>query len=131
MNKTIVIGRVGNDAIGKEVNGKTVHNFSIASSKKVNNVEVTTWFDCALWDKPNVVNFVKKGGLVYVEGEVKAEAYMKDNMPTSRLKITVFNIQFLGGSNNNVPLDAPKTHPASAPHNAKVTAPELDSSLPF
>lgn len=99
MNKTILIGRVGKDCVTNTVNGKTVGNFSVAISKKINGQEQTTWFDVALWEKGKVYEYIKKGGLVMVEGEVSLNTYQKqDGTQGASLRLTAFQIELLGGT---------------------------------
>ena len=133
MNKTTLIGRVGNDATAKEINGKTVHNFSVAVSKKVNGNEQTTWFDCAIWEKPNVATYIKKGTHVYLEGEVKADAYLKDGEAKSVLRLTVFQIQLLGGGNKDAAIEQQPqpTEQPTQPNIPPVSVPPDIDSLPF
>ena len=72
MLRISVIGRLGQDAIVNDVNGKTVINFSMAYSEKFKNqqgqdVDKTTWVSCAYWtDKVNVANYLKKIGRAHV-----------------------------------------------------------------
>ena len=84
MIRISVIGRLGQDAVVNEVNGKTVINFSMAYSEKFKNqqgqdVDKTTWVSCAYWtDKLNVANYLKKGTLIYMEGKPEAKTYLND-----------------------------------------------------
>lgn len=62
MIRISVIGRLGQDAIVNNVNGKTVINFSMAYSEKFKKqdgqeVDKTTWISCAYWtEKINVAS---------------------------------------------------------------------------
>ena len=64
MIKLQVIGNLGKDCIVKEVNGKTVINFSVAHSERYkdaqgNQKERTTWVECAYWtDKTAVAQYL-------------------------------------------------------------------------
>lgn len=84
MIRISVIGRLGQDAVVNDVNGKTVINFSMAYSEKFKNqqgqdVDKTTWVSCAYWtDKLNVANYLKKGTLIYMEGKPEAKTYLND-----------------------------------------------------
>jgi single-strand DNA-binding protein len=108
MIKLQVIGHLGKDGILKEVNGKSVINFTVAHSERYkdaqgNQKDRTTWVDCAYWsDRTAVAPYLTKGQLVYVEGSVEAEAYMnKENQPAATLRMRVSNIQLLGSKNAN------------------------------
>ena len=108
MIKLQVIGNLGGDCTLKEVNGKNVINFNVAHSEKFKDAagnlkERTTWVNCAYWtDRTAVAQYLKKGKTVYVEGSPEAEAYTnKDGQPSATLRLRVFNLQLLGGTNEN------------------------------
>lgn len=108
MIKLQIIGHLGTDCTTNEVNGRTVINFPVAHSEKYkdsqgNLVEKTTWVKCAYWtDKTAIAQYLKKGQLVYAEGNPEAEGYLnKENQNAASLKMTVFRIQLLGSKNDN------------------------------
>jgi single-strand DNA-binding protein len=108
MIKLQIIGHLGGDCTTNEVNGRTVINFTVAHSEKYrdsqgNQVEKTTWVKCAYWtDKTAIAQYLKKGQLVYAEGNPEAEGYLnKDNQNAASLKMNVFRIQLLGSKNDN------------------------------
>lgn len=103
MIKLQVIGNLGKDCIVKEINGKTVINFSVAHSEKFkdsqgNLKERTTWVECAYWtDRTAISPYLTKGTTVYAEGSPEADAYMnKENQAAATLRMRVQNIQLLG-----------------------------------
>ena len=104
MIKLQIVGNLGKDCIVKEVNGKTVINFSVAHTDKFKDAqgilkERTTWVECAYWtDRTAVAPYLKKGTTVYVEGSPEAEGYLnKENQPAATLRMRVMNVQLLGG----------------------------------
>ena len=104
MIKLQIVGNLGKDCIVKEVNGKTVINFSVAHTDKFKDAqgilkERTTWVECAYWtDRTAVAPYLKKGTTVYVEGSPEAEGYLnKDNQPAATLRMRVLNVQLIGG----------------------------------
>ena len=108
MIKLQIIGHLGRDCATNEVNGRTVINFPVAHSEKYkdaqgNLVEKTTWVNCAYWtDRPTIAQYLKKGQLVYAEGNPEAEGYLnKDNQNAASLKMSVFRVQLLGSKNDN------------------------------
>jgi single-strand DNA-binding protein len=108
MIKLQIIGNLGKDCIVKEVNGKTVINFSVAHTEKFkdaqgNQKERTTWVECAYWtDRTAIAPYLTKGQTVYAEGNPEADGYLnKENQPAATLRMRVQNIQLLGGRNNN------------------------------
>ncbi len=105
MIKLQVIGNLGKDCIVKEVNGKTVINFSVAHSERYkdsqgNQKERTTWVECAYWtDKTAVAQYLVKGKTVYSEGFPEADAYTnKEGQVSATLRMRVQSIQLLGGN---------------------------------
>ena len=107
MIKLQIVGNLGKDCIVKEVNGKTVINFSVAHSERFkdsqgNPKERTTWVECAYWtDKTGVAPYLVKGQTVYAEGTPEADAYMnKDNQAAATLRMRVQSIQLLGSKSD-------------------------------
>ena len=108
MIKLQIVGNLGKDCIVKEINGKNVINFSVAHTEKFKDStgaprERTTWVECAYWtDRTSIAQYLKKGQLIYAEGTPEAEGYLnKDNQNAASLKMRVFQIQLLGGKNDN------------------------------
>ncbi|MEL7249906.1 MAG: single-stranded DNA-binding protein [Bacteroidota bacterium] len=110
MLKASAIGNVGSDAVVRHVNGKNVISFPIAHNEKYQDAqgvkhEKTIWIDCSIWRKENtrLVEYLKKGQLVYVEGIPKSEAYVQKESGELRssLKLTVMNLQLLGSKSDS------------------------------
>ena len=104
MIKLQIIGNLGKDCIVKEVNGKTVINFSVVHSERYKDVqgnqkERATWVECAYWtEKTGIAPYLTKGKTIYAEGSPEADAYMnKDNQPSATLRMRVQSVQLLGG----------------------------------
>lgn len=98
MNKLIIIGRVGKDCQVSQVNGKSVGNFSVAVSKKTQQGESTIWVDVALWDRDKVYQYIRKGGLIMVEGEATVHSYTKnDGTAAASLRLSAYQVELLGG----------------------------------
>ena len=103
MLRISTIGRLGQDAVVNNVNGKTVINFSMAYSEKFKKqdgqeVDKTTWVSCAYWtDKTNVASYLKKGTLIYMEGKPEAKTYLNDktNETIAQLHSRVTSLQLL------------------------------------
>jgi single-strand DNA-binding protein len=105
MIKLQVIGNLGKDCIVKEINGKTVINFSVAHSERYkdaqgNQKERTTWVECAYWtDRTAVSQYLTKGKTVYAEGTPEADGYTnKDGNVSATLRMRVQTVQLLGGN---------------------------------
>ena len=108
MIKLQIIGNLGKDCIVKEVNGKTVINFSVAHTEKFkdaqgNQKERTTWVECAYWtDRTAIAPYLKKGQLVYAEGNPDMRSYTKNDGTTGNsLTLRILSVQLLGGSSRN------------------------------
>jgi single-strand DNA-binding protein len=109
MLKIQLIGRLGQDSIVNDVNGKKVVNFSVAHTEKYKNnqggeVNKTTWVSCAYWtDKLNISNYLKKGTSVYVEGKPEVKTYTDKNTGNTlpQLSMRVSSIQLLSSQNSN------------------------------
>jgi len=109
MLKIHLIGRLGQDSIVNDVNGKKVVNFSVAHTEKYKNnqggeVNKTTWVSCAYWtDKLNIANYLKKGTSVYVEGKPEVKTYTDKNTGNilPQLSMRVSSIQLLSSQNSN------------------------------
>ena len=144
MIKLQVIGNLGKVCIVKDVNGKTVINFSVAHSERFkdsqgNQKERTTWVECAYWtDKTAVAQYLTKGKTVYAEGTPEADAYTnKEGQAASTLRMRVVNLQLLGGNTGevqgahqgNVTHAGSATRPVVMTEPANTTAPVDD--LPF
>ena len=105
MQKTIVIGHLGQDAILKDYNGKQFVQFSIADSSKSKKadgtvIERTQWFECTM-NYTNVFSYLKKGQLVMVMGRATVSAYIskQDGSARASLNLQVSELNLLGGSN--------------------------------
>jgi single-strand DNA-binding protein len=146
MIKLQIIGHLGTDCTTNEVNGRTVINFPVAHSEKYkdsqgNQVEKTTWVRCAYWtERPAIAQYLKKGQLVYAEGNPEAEGYLnKENQNAASLKMNVFRIQLLGnksesaGTSNSIG-NSTGSYPSSSGTKSNQAVEDVDEpadDLPF
>ena len=142
MIKLQIVGNLGKDCIVKEINGKSVINFSVAHTERFkdstgNLKERTTWVECAYWtDRTTVAQYLKKGKMVYAEGSPEADAYMnKENQAAATLRMRVQNLQLLGGNENpqTGATVSGNTSMNTAPSSAQATVSDLSAAddLPF
>ena len=147
MIKLQIIGNLGKDCIMKEVNGKTVINFSVVHSERYKDnqgiqKERATWVECAYWtDKTGVAPYLTKGKTIYAEGYPEAEAYMnKDNQAAATLRMRVMNIQLVGGVGSDNPVQqqpenvgsvSSASYAAPASNPAPVASAPVADDLPF
>lgn len=105
MQKSEIIGRVGQDAEVKDLGSNQVINFSVAVSEtyiKNNEKQTsTTWFEVSKWgNNTAVAPYIKKGDLIFVSGKVNNRAYVKEDGSIQVINgITAFEIELLGSSN--------------------------------
>lgn len=102
-SKTTIIGNVGADAEMRYTpNGSTVSNFNVAVKSGYGERETTQWYRVAVWNKmaETAGNYVKKGMLIYCEGEVEVSSYARrDGSMGISLEMTAFTMKFLSSRN--------------------------------
>lgn len=133
-SKTIVVGYLGRDPeLRFTPSGQQVCSFSVATSRSWTDQsgqqqEKTTWFRVTAWGKLGELchQYLAKGRLVLVEGEVDASAWTgQTGEPRASLEITARNVRFLGGRDSTGGPMAPRP---SAP----MEAPAMDEEdIPF
>lgn len=106
MNLTIITGNVGKVEEVKTINNSKVLNFTVAVNKtytkKSNNEKVTqtTWFNCALWSRENVYQYIKTGTHLTITGEIDAKAYLSnEGEAKASLTLDVDTIEFVNKKN--------------------------------
>ncbi len=104
--RTVVVGHLGRDPeLRYTPSGQAVCSFSVATTRRWTDrsgqdQEKTTWFRVSVWGKQaeSCHQFLKKGRLVLVEGEVDASSWMgQDGQPRASLELSARNVRFLGG----------------------------------
>ena len=111
LNEVKLIGNVGKDVEIKHLdNDKKVARIVLATNKsyKKQNGEKesrTEWHNIELWGDTAqfCANYVKKGMLLYVCGEIRTDMYEKDGVKQYRTKISGAEVKILsnGSSNQN------------------------------
>ena len=104
--KTQVIGHLGRDPEMRYTqNGTPVTSFNVATTRKGTSTsgeqqEKTTWFRVSCWGKlaETTAQYLQKGRLVFVEGEIDASAWTdKEGSPRASLELRAFTVKFLSG----------------------------------
>lgn len=110
MLQSTIIGRIGSDAECKSYNGKEFTTFRVAHTDKwtdnENKVhEETTWIDCVINGKPNVIKYLVQGAQVYVSGTAQLRIYSspKDKCMKAGMTINARTIELVGGKPDLVP----------------------------
>ncbi|UYQ92179.1 single-stranded DNA-binding protein [Chitinophaga horti] len=127
------IGRVTADAKVKHFeSGKAVVNFSLAvdtsySDKEGKQIKRTQFVECALWQREIMAQYLTKGKLIFIEGDLDVRAYIKNGeaIGVNTMNVTG-RIKFLSGSSTSASdqQDAAPAAVASEPVPA-------DDDLPF
>ena len=103
---TVVVGHLGKDPEMRYLpSGDPVVRFSVATTRKWTTRdgqpgEKTTWFSVDVFGRQaeNCNQYLRKGSLVLVEGEIDARAYTaQDGTPRASLDLRARNVRFLGG----------------------------------
>lgn len=105
---TVIVGNVGRDPeLRYTQSGVAVCDFSVAVNRRWTDRntneprEKTTWFRVSAWRglAETCNEYVHKGMLVMVTGEIDASAYLsKENKePKASLELTAREVQFLSG----------------------------------
>jgi single-strand DNA-binding protein len=107
MNKVILIGRIGKDAEYNNVNAEmNVITFTLATSESFTNkqgekVEATEWHTIKRFQKSTkIAEFLTKGTLVAVEGQIKTEKWDKEGVTQYKTIIKAEKIELLSKSNS-------------------------------
>ena len=109
MIKMQLIGNLGRDAEIQMHGSEVVVNFSVAHTDKYKDahgsiVQKTTWVSCSWWtDRQNIVQYLKKGQMVYVEGIPEAKPWKDKANGEAKafLNMRVGNLQLVGGGRSN------------------------------
>ncbi len=105
MNKVILLGRLGKDPeLHHTANGKTVCNFSVATSEswkdaEGNRQERTEWHNIVVWGKQaeSCGEHLAKGQQVAVEGSIRSRSYDdKNGVKRTVVEIVAERVEFLG-----------------------------------
>lgn len=101
INKVILVGNVGKDPdIRYLASGDSVASFSLATTYRGKNGDVTEWHNCSAFGKTAEVigKYVRRGSQLYVEGRLQTRKYQaKDGTDRYTTEIIVSQMQMLGG----------------------------------
>jgi len=138
MNRTEIIGFIGQDAEVRGTDTNQVINFSVAvtekwTDKQGQKQEKTYWYRCAKWsNNVAILPYLTKGTQVYVSGVCVPNSYINQQGEIVQAQgLTVRNIQLLGGGSGSQakPAATPKAQVPPAPTRADFEQQEDD--LPF
>lgn len=133
MIKLQIIGNLGRDAEMRIVGEKHYISYSVCHTEKgKDGREFSTWVDVMQSSRdaePKLLQYLKKGSSVYVEGNPSVGAY-KDNEGNAKasLSLWAFKMEFAGGRRNEEPRENRNEEPTSTRQSPQE---EDDSDLPF
>lgn len=105
LNVIHLVGRAGGDPEVKYLDsGKVVCKITLAVRRNKKD-DQPDWFNLEMWDKTAEVagNYVRKGGLIGIKGELKIETWVDRTTGTNRSKpvIRVSELDLLGSKKDN------------------------------
>jgi single stranded DNA-binding protein len=117
--ETRLIGNIGKDATLRNMeNGVIAINFPVAHNKNWRDKKSgqqktkTTWVNCTIWKREGanlrIMDFLKKGTLVEIQGTPFAKGYLQDdNSVKTEIRLNVSKTNILRpGQNSGVKSDA-------------------------
>ena len=130
----VLIGHLGRDVDTKFLSdGTLVANFSIATSRKRKDGEVTTWWRCVLFGKRGeaLAQYLHKGDPVLIQGEPYLRSYTaNDDTERQSLECDVKEWAFVSSKGGQSGGGYTAPHQASKPK-ADFQAPDLDPDTDF
>ncbi len=127
-NKIILVGHLGKDPEIKFLDGgTTVANFSIATSFKRGENQITTWYNVSVFGKTaEAVNkYLSKGSKVLVEGRHQLREYQnKEGNKQFANEVVASDVSFLDSANE-------RTGAAVAAKGAEAPINLDDDDIPF
>lgn len=120
---TSILGHLGRDAEVKAINDKQYLSFSVASTEKRNNEEVTTWVSVLYPYQESLLPYLKKGQQVFVSGKLKAGIYQSQNTFGIDLSVFAQTLQLCGGKKEEttVPAGSPSGQSNQAHYGSTVS----------
>lgn len=111
MFRAIIIGNLGSDAHVEQNNGRPFISFSVAHNDRFVREDGTVkeslqWISCAMnGDGGKLLQFLKKGRSVYVEGRATTRVYSseKERRMVAGVNISVDHLELIGGQTDEIP----------------------------
>lgn len=114
LNHLTLIGHIGQDAQCRQLQaGRFVTSFSVAHTESWRNdagekQERTTWFSCSYFTQtqPGVLDYLRKGAIVCIQGKVSARAYLdRNNHAAASLDVNVDTIRLISTPKRDEPIN--------------------------
>lgn len=133
MLQVTLIGHIGGDAEVKNVDGREFCSFRVANTERWTDDagqvhDTTTWVDCTMDGRPKVLEYLKRGQQVFVQGSATLRVYSsaKDRCMKAGLRVRVRSVELLGGRTDDVPS---KLYDANDGHEVSVNKYYLSKEL--
>ena len=136
MTTVTILGKLGGDAELKDVNGTALAKFSVAQNVGFGEKKSVNWFSVSIWGgqaKSNFVDYLKKGQMVQVVGELSTREY---NGKTY-MEVRSYSCNLAGSPQNNQQQQSQNTQqgynqpkPQAQPTVGGGTS-DLEDDLPF
>lgn len=104
LSVAVIVGRLTRDAELKYTSsGQAICKFSVATNSRVKKgdqwVDESSYWNVDLWGKKaeSVNQYLTKGKLVAVEGDMRQDKWEKDGQQQMKVLITANDVQLLGG----------------------------------
>jgi len=137
MLKLVVTGHIGQDATDKEWNGQHFAAFSVANTESYTDGqgvrhETTEWISCLkrIKEGSGLVQYMKKGTKVFVEGQLSKKMFEKNGQMTCGLNCNVSYLELLSPKSENTAPAELKGEPIPIIPTNPIAAGE-GSDLPF
>lgn len=131
-NKIIIVGYLGRDPeLRYTPAGTPVCDFSMATSEKKGDNDVTTWFRVTTWNKMADIAHahLAKGSQVYIEGRVSLREYTdREGNKRTSLEVNATDLKFVGAKGEAKAASAGASASEAAPSDEGVID---DDSIPF
>jgi single-strand DNA-binding protein len=77
LNKIQIIGRLGRDVETRNTESTTIAKFSVATTEKYKDQELTEWHNCVAFGRLAEIcgEYLQRGQLVYVEGRIQTNEW--------------------------------------------------------
>lgn len=139
MNNATFAGRLGKDAVTRDVGDTTATGFSLAVDEYAGKGErKTLWIDCTLWGQrgESVEEYLVKGTPVAVAGRIGVRTYEKDGETHAALTLRVNELTLLGSKRDDdkPQQEAPRRPTREQPPTrkpARSDEPFPDDDIPF
>ena len=140
MNKVILLGNMTREPALSFTPAQTqVCDFGLAINKKRRGQdgemhEEVCFVDCRAWKHTaeNIGKYFHKGSKILVEGELHFSSWEKDGKKHSKLRVTVYQFDFVDSKGDSQQAPAPQQAPKSNYNNEPPQAPGDDpESIPF